>query len=114
VPVVISVSERPPWELTVSRAGADDVTTTGVDLFECLFEARRVLERKGLILCCEGARPEAWVSGMGSQMGGGRAAYRRSIDRSVTPPLVDIISPAPCEEVGTVEAQIAWNRSLPK
>lgn len=78
----------------------------GPDLFECLKEARKSLEEQGLLLCCQGARPMVFPSGMGRQMSNGRLAYPLRRDPPLTDlDLVDIFAPAPYSEVGTIEDQ---------
>jgi hypothetical protein len=78
------------------------------DLFNALLALRRELEPRGIRLCIAGARADVWPSGMAGQMGAGRSAYQHVKGRR--PQLVDILSPAPCSEVASVEAQLAEQR----
>jgi hypothetical protein len=79
------------------------------DLFECLRTIRRELEPSDVRLCCNGARVDAWASGMARDMGGGKEAYILHMSRRAQPSdLVSIFDPAPVETVGTVDEQEAY------
>jgi hypothetical protein len=82
-----------------------------VDFFDCLKQLRIWLQGRGIRPLCNGARRNAFVSGMSSQMGAGRLAYL------VTPgqvpreeDLVDIFGEAAPADVVTVEEQEAFIR----
>ncbi|WP_158791014.1 hypothetical protein [Streptomyces sp. NRRL WC-3549] len=84
-----------------------------VDLLECLKSARRDLEVMGLLLCCQGARPNVFPSGMTRQMAEGRLAYSLEAGKELSDnDLVDIFAPADCSEVATLEDQVAAMREL--
>jgi hypothetical protein len=88
------------------RAGGEETVHAGVDLFECLQGVRRHLESEGLLVCCQGARPGVFPSGMSRQMSNGRYAYPLRRDPPLTDAdLVDIFAPAEISEVGTVDDQ---------
>jgi hypothetical protein len=64
-------------------------------------------------ICCLGARPDVFPSGMSSQMSGGRKAYRHHLGRRPTrEDLVDVFDPASCEDVVTIDEQERTVRSL--
>jgi hypothetical protein len=98
-------SSKPPWRIEVSL-GSRRYEATGGDLFTCLLEIRRDLELHGYLLCCMGALPDVWPSGLANQMSGGRLAYRHPSGRRPSlEDLVDVFHPAPCDQVVTVEIQ---------
>lgn len=79
----------------------------GPDLWNAFLALRKNLESEGIMLCCNGARPDVWPSGMAGQMGDGRSAYKaRPGKRPSRDDLVDILAPTPCSEVVTVEEQV--------
>jgi hypothetical protein len=79
------------------------------DIFWCLVELRRQVEPDGMSLCCNGARRDAGVSGMLAEMGEGRRVYLLDgVGLSERPPMVETLAPAPCDEVVSVDEQLAW------
>ncbi len=108
----LTIAAEPPWTLRLAVNGRE-FSAQESDLFECLVTVRRQLERDGSRICCLGARPDVFPSGMGRQMGGGRRAYRHHPGRRPTrDDLVDIFDPADCEDVVMVQEQEARMRSL--
>jgi hypothetical protein len=94
-------------ELRSSELGVYQARET--DLFECLRTIRRALEPSDVRLCCNGARVDAWASGMARDMGGGEKAYILHMSRRAQlSDLVSIFDPAPVETVGTVDEQEAY------
>jgi hypothetical protein len=87
---------------------------TEFDFFRCLQRLRSFLDQQGIKALCNGARVNAFVSGMAGQMGYGLAVYL------VTPgkPIGDLQSLVPLfgesspEAVTTVEAQQAFQDSF--
>ena len=76
------------------------------DYFECLVTVRRVLEQEGALVCCQGARPDVWPSGMARDMGAGLKAYVLVNGKVPTlDDLVDVFEPAEPTAVGTVAEQ---------
>ena len=105
--VTLEVNEPPlqPW-LLLRRADGSENRHYGPDLFECLKDLRHTLEKDGLLLCCQGARPLVFPSGVSRQMGNGRMAYPlRRVPPLSEADLIDIFQPADVAEVGTVEEQ---------
>jgi hypothetical protein len=54
--------------LRMASHGGSEIRFEGDDLFECLINARLELESRGLLLCCQGCRPDVFPSGMHRQM----------------------------------------------
>ncbi|MFG1606975.1 hypothetical protein [Actinoplanes sp. NPDC049265] len=78
----------------------------GPDLVDCLHDLRLRLEADGLLLCCQGARVNVWPSGQLRQFADGRQGYvltRRAPGQIHE--VVDLLDPAPAEQVVTVEDQ---------
>lgn len=84
----------------------------GPDVFEALRSLRRELDAGGLRVGVNGARPNAWSSGMQRDMGLGRMTYLCELGDSGGFPMVGTLDPAPLAEVGTVadqdEFHAAW------
>jgi hypothetical protein len=104
------------WTLTTRRQGriwlvevTDRVghswTAQGPDLFEAMRALRRALDPLGIRLGVNGARRNAWASGMQRDMGEGRVVYLLSEGQRGRPPQVSTLGPAPLAEVGTVDEQ---------
>lgn len=108
----INDSPQESW-ITLRRADGAESRHGGVDLFECLKDLRKALEADGLFLCCQGARPLVFPSGMSRQMSNGRLAYplRRNPPLSDAD-LVDIFLPAEPAEVVSVDEQAAAVREF--
>jgi len=83
------------------------ITADEADYFEALVTVRRELDRRGLRLCCQGARKDVWASGMSRDMSGGLLGYVLRDGTTVAHPgdHVHIFAPAMPELVGTVEEQ---------
>ena len=94
------------YRLTARLEGLDDVMTESSDCFRALQEVRSRLEETGLKLCCNGARTDAWASGMQRDMGEGLVCYLLSLPRQAgRPQTVSIFGSAPVDSVGTVAEQ---------
>jgi hypothetical protein len=82
---------------------------SGQDFFSCLRDLRLVLERQGIKVLCNGARIDAWVSGLASQMSAGGAVYLVKVGQPASPnDVVPLFGPTPAEFVGTVAEQRAY------
>jgi hypothetical protein len=104
----VTVATRPPWTVRLVLADGLVAEAVAADLFSALEEVRRQVEATGLTVCCQGARPDVFPSGMARQMAGGRRAYRlRAGKRPDRADLVDIFAPASCDDVVTVDEQRA-------
>jgi hypothetical protein len=107
-----TIPTGPPWRLSLT-VGNDRYFAEADDLFDCLVAIRRELEREGGRVCCAGARPDVWPSGMARQMAGGRKAYRHLPGRRPTrADLVDVFDPTDCADVVTVAEQESAMRAL--
>lgn len=74
------------------------------NLFKCLMSLRTYLEKQELLLCCQGARPDVFPSGMQQQMEGGR--FTTILSRlSDGKEVVDIFAAAEPSQVASVEGQ---------
>lgn len=104
------------WPLTTSRRGRDWLlsitspdgkrwTAEGPDLFKALRALRRVLDPLDIRLGVNGARRDAWASGMQCDMGEGRVVYLLVKQQAGRPEQVSTLGPAPLSHIGTVEDQ---------
>ncbi|MFB8004239.1 hypothetical protein [Nocardia sp. NPDC056000] len=97
-PIVLRLGEPPLARVELvghGRFGAEDD-----DYLGCLLALREYLERQGQLLCCQGARPDVWPSGMLRQFENGRRAYVHDPERRGEElEMVDIFAPAPPETV---------------
>lgn len=90
-------------ELTSGRGQFDG---SGSDLFEALVVVRRQLESIGCLLAVQGSRLDAYPSGMGRDMGGGRRIYVMTMGRPAdAADLVDTLAEADPSQLATVEEQ---------
>jgi hypothetical protein len=102
--------------ITLAAAGDNQSwSALGQDLFEAFCALRVQLEALGVRICVNGARVDAYPSGMSRDMGGGQMLHvlrqRNRLERLLrmsahkTSGLVDIFGPALCEIIGSVEEQ---------
>jgi hypothetical protein len=100
------VAELNDPELALSFSSARRAwTATGTDVFEALMNLRLDLEAEGVRLCCNGARRNAWASGMQRDMGRGRFVHLLEKGTTGRPPQVRTLDAAPCGEIVTVQEQ---------
>lgn len=108
------------WTLTVVD-GEDDCLLRLEDLNGSVWEAtdltvwhalgalRAQLDPAGVRLYCQGARIDAYVSGMSVSMSDGWLAYiLRSWRRPRSRDLVNVLDPAPLRKIGTVAEQAQY------
>lgn len=104
------------WTLTTSRRGRDWLLTItsldgkswaveGPDLFKALRALRRVLDTLDIQLGVNGARRDAWASGMQCDMGEGQVVYLLAERQAGRPEQVSTLAAASLSQVGTVEEQ---------
>jgi len=104
------------WPLTTSRSGRDWLlaitspdgkswAAEGPDLFKALQALRRILDPLDIRLGVNGARTDAWASGMQCDMGEGRVVYLLVGGQAGRPEQVSTLGSAPISHVGTVEDQ---------
>lgn len=106
VPVLFEIFDRGRAGLKMRFSGGDWRSFYESNLFKCLLSARTDLEKEGLMLCCQGARPDVFPSGMQQQMDNGRFAtvlVRSAEQREV----VDIFGAAEPTQVTSVDGQRA-------
>jgi hypothetical protein len=116
---VSSTAGESAWELSTDRRGRGwTLTLTGLDrtwsadgpdLFEALRNLRRQLDPLDVRLGCNGARRDAWASGMQRDMGEGRLVYLLVAGQAGRPVQVDTLGPASLKDVGTVTEQDAYH-----
>ncbi|MEV6334606.1 hypothetical protein AB0M12_07800 [Nocardia vinacea] len=103
-PVVLRLGE--PSVTRVELVGQGAFGSVDDDYLSCLLAVREYLEERGRLLCCQGARPDVWPSGMLRQFDNGRRAYVLDHDRrGAELEVVDIFAPAPAEMVVSVLEQ---------
>lgn len=113
VDVEATIVTEPPYRLRLAFPDGRIVESEGEDLFHALELVRLELEADGLLVCCQGARPDVYPSGMARQMSGGLRAYRHLPDRRPTrDDIVNVFDPADCHEVVTVDAQLVSMQRL--
>ncbi|MFF8996611.1 hypothetical protein ACF1GW_03195 [Streptomyces achromogenes] len=104
VPVSFEIDDREGAALRMKAPGGDWRSFSGSNLFTCLLIARTDLEKEGLLLCCQGARPDVFPSGMQQQMDNGRFATVLS-RLAGEGEAVDIFDAADPSQVTSVEGQ---------
>lgn len=105
---VVTVAAHRSYRLTLRAPDGREWITEQADIFECLLALRHEVEPLGIRLCCNGARRNAWASGMQRDMGMGRYVYLLSDVAGQRPPQVRTLDPAPAESVVPVQEQRAW------
>ncbi len=75
------------------------------DLFKALRALRRILDPLGIRLGVNGARREAWASGMQCDMGEGRVVYLLIEGNAGRPEQVSTLGATSLSHVGTVDDQ---------
>jgi hypothetical protein len=104
------------WTLTTGRRGREWLiaiadhdgnrwAAEGPDLFEALRVLRSAADPLGIRLGVNGARRDAWASGMQRDMGEGRFVYLLTEGETGRPPQVSTLGPASLMDVGTVREQ---------
>jgi hypothetical protein len=80
------------------------------NVFDCLLRLRFQVEKAGLLICCNGARRDAWAYGMAGDMGRGWQVYLLEgfPKEGVRAPLVATLDAASPEQVVTVKEQFGW------
>ena len=94
------------YRMTAHLEGLDDVMVESSDCFEAMRQVRSRLEEAGFKLCCNGARTDAWATGMQRDMGEGLVCYLLPLPRQARrPQQVSIFGVALVEHVGTLAEQ---------
>ena len=98
------------YRITLRAPDARQWSGEATDIFECLIELRKQIEPLGLRTCCNGARLDAWASGMQRDMGGGAFVYLLDgVPPKQAPPQVNTLDPAPLDTIASVADQRAWH-----
>jgi hypothetical protein len=98
------------YRLTIRAPDGRSWWSEGGDVFSCLAQVRRQLEPLGYRLCCNGARRNAFVSGMARDMGQGLTVYLAAPGMAIDerPKTAATLGPAPCSDVVSNKEQDAW------
>ncbi|MEW2394585.1 hypothetical protein [Streptomyces sp. NPDC046862] len=108
---IVHSSDEEPWVVVAESADGRSFEGRGQDLFRALQQVCGQLETEGVRLCCNGARVNARPSPAASGAGGGMVYLLPALRNPTMRDLVPLLSPAPCERVGTVEEQEEfWRR----
>lgn len=93
------------WIMELSFNGSQNTIVKGIDLFDCLRSLRSKLDPKGIKILCNGARVDAYPSGM-LQGSGVPKVYINTMGKTASfENLVDLFDEAPAGKIGTVEEQ---------
>lgn len=93
------------WLLSIASPEGKIWAAEGPDLFKALRGLRRILDPLGIRVSVNGARRDAWASGMQCDMGEGRVVYLLEEGQTTRPEQVRTLAQAPLENVGTVDEQ---------
>ncbi len=100
------------YRLTLTSPHGDEWSAEAGDAFECLMSLRELVEPEGILLCCNGARRDAWSSGMQRDMGSGFSTYLLSgVAKGQRPPTANTLDSAPPDLIASVADQRAWYSS---
>lgn len=105
------INETYPHLTLVLTAPDRTWTATGVSVFAALMDLREQLDAEQIRLCCNGARRNAWSSGMQQDMGRGYSVYLLEANQPGRPTDVRTLDPAPCDQIATVQEQKDWYSS---
>jgi hypothetical protein len=106
---VLEVARRGREWLLALKGGERRWSAEGPDLFEALRTLRAKLDEEEILLGCNGARPNAWASGMQRDMGEGKTVYLCELELHGRPPEARALDAAPLDEVATVSEQNAFH-----
>lgn len=105
------IRAQQPALLTLSDARFGTLQFEGADIFDAMLRIRRRLEAEGLLLLCNGARIDAYPSGMSRQMSSGRKLYVHELGVPGRPStVVDIFDESPRDRIGTITQQDEYMR----
>ncbi len=93
------------WLLTIASPGGKSWAAEGPDVFKALRALRRILDPLGIRLGVNGARRDAWASGMQCDMGEGRVVYLLVEGQASRPEQVSTLGHTSISHVGTVSDQ---------
>ena len=99
-------------ELTLHFTADQTWTTRGTDFFGLLMSLRELVEPSGILICCNGARINAWSSGMQRDMGVGHMVYLlEEGERSSRPQMLPTWGPVNSADVVTLSEQSTWHQA---
>ena len=105
-------TENPEMVVLHISTGAFTVSTRALDCFSALIEARKALEKSGIIPLVMGAHRRVYPSPMQLDMGDGRKAYLQEMGRRTRmSDCVDIFDPCNREDVASVAEQEQYHTS---
>jgi hypothetical protein len=108
--LLLTKAEQPRITLSLSDGSAQMWEATGGDIFGALMTLRLEAERDGVQICCNGARRNAWSSGMQRDMGEGVTTYLLRLgEHQERPESVRTLDPAPAADVTTVAEQVEFH-----
>ena len=107
---------RHDYRLTCEASDERRWTVRAHDIFECLMRLRLQVEGAGWLLCCNGARRDAFCSGTLRDVGGGELVYLLEgvLPRSAPayagqrPPVAETLDPVAPILAATVEQLWRW------
>jgi hypothetical protein len=103
-PLTTSRRDR-DWLITITSPDGKSWAAEGPDLFNALRALRRILDPLGIRLGVNGARRDAWASGMQRDMGEGRVVYLLVEGQASRPEQVSTLGSTSVSQVGTVDDQ---------
>lgn len=113
-PLTTSRRDR-DWLITITSPDGESWAAEGPDLFKALRALRRILDPLGIRLGVNGARRDAWASGMQCDMGEGCVVYLLVEGQAGRPEQVSTLGSTSISQVGTVDDQdqqyARWLRS---
>lgn len=102
----VSYEETSPCSLKFESSEFGHKRFNDIDIFGCLCELRKFLEKEDWNILCNGARVDAYPSTMSRQMGGGQKLYLLKVgEQPKRNDLVNIFDRAAPDKIGTVDEQ---------
>jgi len=106
--IVLTKPARHRVRLALTDGSGRTWEALGGDVFDALTRLRLEAERDGLQICCNGARRNAWCSGMQRDMGEGYVTYILEREQGSRQREARTLDPAPPGEVASVAEQRAF------
>lgn len=108
--LAVAQDEQRRVALSLSDGSGRTWAATGSDAFDALMKLRLEAEPDGIQICCNGARRNAWSSGMQRDMGLGFSTYLLRLgEHGQRPETVRTLDTAPAAEVASVDEQLAFH-----
>lgn len=107
----LAYQEWPEWVFHINGPDDTPLVIRRGDVFDALLQVREQWEPSGAKFLVNGARTDAWPSGMARDQGGGFAVYLMTLGRPASrDDLVDTFDPCAAELVTTVAEQREFSR----